>query len=238
MPSTHTPHEGQLDHGWGWLRPTEPAAVQPISPRLVDDGETPEGSEWQWLTAGAGPHPPAIESPNRLWRRWIWLATAVVLGVVSVGVWVGVTAGHQDTPTALPTVTAAPPIVTTSPTGGACAGLSGATVTDSAGDTRSVTGVIAAFEHAYYVARDAAAALALVGQEAGLVAEALAAGIASISPGTTHCVAITPITGGAAAEVHLVERHPDGGRRDYLQLINTRLDEHGTTVITNIQKRG
>ncbi|MFF3224073.1 hypothetical protein ACFYV7_14875 [Nocardia suismassiliense] len=238
MPSTHTPPEGQLDHGWGWLRATEPAAVQPISPNLVGDGEAPDGSEWQWLTPGAEPPPSEIESPKRLRRSWIWIATALVLSIVAVGVWVGVTANMHDIPTALPTVTAAPPTsTTTAPTGSACTGLSGATVTDSAGDTRSLTGVIAAFEHAYYVQRDAGAALALVAPETGLLAEALAAGIASIPPGTTHCVAITPITGGAAAEVHLVERHPDGGRRDYLQLINVGIDERGT-VITNIQKRG
>ncbi|MFD6108420.1 hypothetical protein ACFWFQ_37885, partial [Nocardia salmonicida] len=72
--------------------------------------------------------------------------------------------------------------------------------------------------------------------EAGLVAAALTAGIASIPPGTTHCVAITLIAD-TAAEVHLVERHRDSSRIDYLQLINTRREPTGDILITNIQKR-
>ncbi|MFE9324176.1 hypothetical protein ACIHDR_11625 [Nocardia sp. NPDC052278] len=144
-------------------------------------------------------------------------------------------ANHPDTVTAIPTLTAGPPSTAT-PSGGACTGLSGATVTDTAGDTHSPAGVIVAFEHAYYSQRSAEAALRLVAPEAGLAPDALAAGIASVPVGTTHCVAITLIADGAA-EVHVVELHPDGQRVDYLQLINVRPDSGGV-VITNIQKRG
>ncbi|MFI6041964.1 hypothetical protein ACIA8C_10035 [Nocardia sp. NPDC051321] len=237
MPSTHTSHDYQIEHGWGWLHPTEPAAVQPISSIVVDGDEIPAGAEWQWVNPDADPPPPEVESPTKLRRWWMWIAITTVLSTASVGIWVGATAGNPDTPTVLPTATAAPPTSMAAAVGSACTGLSGATVTDKAGDTASLTGVIAAFEHAYYVQRDAAAALALVAPAAGLVVDALAAGIASIPPGTTHCVAITPIADSAAAEVHLVERHPDGTRMDYLQLINVGVGERGT-VITNIQKRG
>ncbi|MFE9575285.1 hypothetical protein ACFYO1_02780 [Nocardia sp. NPDC006044] len=237
MPSTHTPHDHQIEHGWGWLHPTRPAAVQPLSPTPVDGDGIAAGSEWQWINPDTEPPAPEVESPNRLRRWWIGIAITAVLSTAGAGIWVGVIAGGPDTSTALPTATAAPPTSATATIAAACTGLSGTTVTDKAGDTASLTGVIAAFEFAYYVQRDAAAALALVAPGAGLVLEGLAAGIASIPPGTTHCVAITPITDSTAAEVHLVERHPDGTRLDYLQLINVAADEHGT-VITNIQKRG
>ncbi|WP_157124432.1 hypothetical protein [Nocardia pseudovaccinii] len=168
-------------------------------------------------------------------RVWIALAGALGVAAVLVGVAINSIAEHPDTTAVIPTATAG--IATsTPPTGGPCTGLSGPTVTDTVGDTHSLTGVIAAFEHAYYRQRSAEAALRLVASEAGLTAEGLAAGIASIPTGTTHCVAITPIAEGTA-DVHLVEQHPNGERIDYLQLINVGHNPDGV-VITNIQKRG
>ncbi|WP_280453720.1 hypothetical protein [Nocardia brasiliensis] len=236
MPSTHAPHDPQIEHGWGWLQPTQPAAVQPISPTLADGEDIPGGSEWQWINFDAEPPAPEIESPNRLRHWWVGFALTAVLSTAGAGIWVGSHAGEPGTATVQPTATAAPPTSAAAAIGYACTGLSGTTVTDNAGDTASLTGVIAAFEHAYYVQRDAAAALALVAPTAGLTLEGLAAGIASIPPGTTHCVAITPLAD-SLAEVHLAERHLDGSRMDYLQLINAGAGEHGTVII-NIQKRG
>ncbi|GAA5104917.1 hypothetical protein [Nocardia iowensis] len=236
MPDIRIPPDNTLDHGWGWLNPTEPATVQPLSPGVAD-GEDVPGSEWQWITADTSQRPMPIELPKRSGYRWLWTGFAVALTTTIVGIGILVTSGDQDTPEALPTETAAPPTSRGTPSGSACTGLSGEIVTDSAGDTHSTVGVIAAWEYAYYVQRSAESALALVAPEAGLVGEALAAGIASIPLGTTHCVAINPIADSTAAEVHLVERHPNGARIDYLQVINVRTDEH-RTVITNIQKRG
>ncbi|MBF6272927.1 MULTISPECIES: hypothetical protein [Nocardia] len=137
--------------------------------------------------------------------------------------------------TQVPTRTAAPPASGTAVAGVACAGLTGATVTDRDGDIRTVAGVVASFENAYYRLRNADAALRVVAPEAGLAADALAAGIASIPAGSTYCVAITPI-GAGSANVHVVEQHPDRTRTDYLQVINTRPDGPGL-LITNIQKQ-
>ncbi|MFR9769377.1 hypothetical protein [Nocardia sp. SC052] len=236
MPHNRAHTDTSSDHGWGWLQPTEPTALSPL-PNTTHDPER-DGEQWRWIN----PQQPSPQRPmpgrrrTRVPRRvWVGLATGLGGAVVLAGLGFSWVADTPDTVTAIPTLTAAPP-ATTPHLSGACTGLSGQTVTDSAGDTRSVAGVIAAFEHAYYVQRNAEAAMRLVGPDAGLAVEALAAGIASIPAGTTHCVAITPIAG-SAAEVHVVQQSPDGERIDYLQLINLRHDLAGV-VITNIQKRG
>ncbi|MGW4370358.1 hypothetical protein ACWEKT_32405 [Nocardia takedensis] len=244
------PNRPPLDdaHGAGWLRP-EPT-LQPVPPAADPARDT---------TADREPHgdlPPRPNRPaallptsgastagRRAGQRAIWIALAAVLtlaaGITGVGIR-SVTDAADTTVVLAPPITA-PPITaalsaTTAVPGGACAGLTGASVTDGPGDTRSGVGVIAAFEHRYYVLRDAVAALAVVAPEAGLVGPALAEGIASIPVGTRHCVAITPLDD-FAAEVHLVERHGDGTRMDYLQLINTRPTPVGDFQIVNIQKR-
>ncbi|UGT53980.1 hypothetical protein [Nocardia asteroides] len=133
--------------------------------------------------------------------------------------------------------TAAPPSPTTPPQG-PCAGLTGEVVTESAGDPATLAGVIASFEAAYYIHRDAARAMPLLAPESGITVEGLAAGIASVPPGTRHCVAITPIAA-TTANVHIVEIRPDRTRTDYLQLINTRPAEAGDALlISNFQKQG
>ncbi|MFD6105137.1 hypothetical protein ACFWFQ_20990, partial [Nocardia salmonicida] len=78
---------------------------------------------------------------------------------------IGSVTDRSDTAADIPTLTAAP-TPTTAATNDACAGLTGHSVTDGPGDTRSMPGAIAAFEHAYYQRRDAEAALRLVAPEA------------------------------------------------------------------------
>ncbi|MFI9508579.1 hypothetical protein [Nocardia sp. NPDC052566] len=134
-----------------------------------------------------------------------------------------------------PSATAAPPTTTSTLANlGACAGLSGTTVTDGDGRPDSLTGVIVAFERAYYAGK-LDAALKLLAPDTGIAAEGLAAGMASIPAGTRHCVAITAIAE-TAARVHVAELRADGQRMDYLQLINIRVTG-GTAVITNIQNQ-
>lgn len=225
-----------IRHGHQWLRALEPATVRPASACGQSDGDDRPGSagasEWDWITQREPVA--AVPAARRRARARLWRWGAGAVSVTAIATGAVIAAGQPSTDSV-----AAPQTTTTAAatsTSNACAGLDGSVVTDTAGDTATVPGAIAAFQHAYYVGRDAAAALAVVGPEAGLDAAALAAGIASIPAGTTHCVAITPITGGAA-EVHLVERHPDGRRIDYLQLVNTRSDS-GRVLITNFQKRG
>ncbi|MGY5228094.1 hypothetical protein [Nocardia asiatica] len=155
----------------------------------------------------------------------------MLIGVVAV--WASDTRDAGDPVRA----TAVPPSAT-STAEGACTGLAGAVVTDRRADTTAtVAGVIAAFEAAYYIDRSAETAMALLAPESGITADGLAAGIASIPLGTTHCVAVTPISE-STANVHVAELRPDRQRTDYLQLINTRPSEGGGLLISNVQRRG
>ncbi|WP_051027281.1 hypothetical protein [Nocardia higoensis] len=233
-------HDTPIDtgHGADWLR-AEPSAPHRV-PGAPTEVRCQVGDQWHWLDDEPAARVPAAVD-NRLPSRghrtvWITLAATLTLAATVTGAGIRAVIDVPETAAVIPTLTAAPPAATAE-LGQACTGLTGTSVTDVAGDTRSMPGVIAAFEHAYYRRRDAAAALGLVAPEAGLTTDALAAGIASIPAGTTHCVAITPIAE-TAAEVHLAELHLDGSRVDYLQLINTRTTAHGEVLITNIQKRG
>jgi hypothetical protein len=144
-----------------------------------------------------------------------WAALAVAIAVL-VGLVAAVHGGHHPPPGrpngAVP--------ASVSVAAGACAGLSGAAVTDRGGDRATVPGVIATFEDAYYRLRSAEAAVQVLAPETGITLESLAAGIATIPIGTTYCVAMTPVTSNTA-NVHIVELHPDHKRVDYLQVINT-----------------
>ncbi|MFD4407559.1 hypothetical protein ACFWPH_32820 [Nocardia sp. NPDC058499] len=230
------------DHGWGWLDATNPI---PLSNRREPQ---PDNSSDVSPAEPAGPTrlpaPEMVGGSARMPTR-AWVALAVSLAVSATLICAGILTLRSGTTAApeMPSATAAPPPSLTSAASStsavgsaACSGLSGDIITDTAGDPATVTGVIAAFEHAYYRSRDAVAALRLTAPEAGLDPQLLAAGITSIPADTRHCVAITSIAD-HVAEVHLVEVRPDGQRRDYLQVINVRREgEH--MLITNIQKRG
>jgi hypothetical protein len=82
--------------------------------------------------------------------------------------------------------------------------------------------VIAAFEHAYYVARSGAAVRALATGDTSLpLAEKIQAGIDTVPAGTTHCVRITPITVGVYSVV-LAEMRPGGAPSQFPQTITTK----------------
>jgi hypothetical protein len=215
----------------------------PDAPRVHLDAENNSGDEEAPGPALAGTwlaRPPGTPEPGRSRgvgavsaRGWAGLAA---VAAVSIGVLLGIHAPHHTAqptgPRALGTRTPA-----TSPAASACSGLSGTVITNRSGDTATVPGVIAAFEFDYYT-RQAAAAVALLAPEAGIVPAALTDGINSIPLGTTHCLALTPISADTA-NVHIVEIHPDRSRTDYLQVINTRPAPGGHgLLITRIQKQG
>ncbi|WP_040786042.1 hypothetical protein [Nocardia pneumoniae] len=234
---------------WAWLEQPRMGPALHLVPDPDLDSESgveanppPSGREGRWLVAGPRT-PDAPDTAVGLWGRgdaghrvsWrVWAAlaatVAVMIGVVAVGA--------DDTRDAGGPLraTAVAPSVTSSAVG-ACTGLSGTVVTDRPGDTTAtVAGVIAAFEAAYYIDRNAETAMRLLAPESGIAADGLAAGIASIPLGTTHCVAVTLISE-STANVHVVELRPDRQRMDYLQLINTRPGESGL-LISNIQRQG
>ncbi|MFC9964449.1 hypothetical protein [Nocardia ignorata] len=220
----------------------------------TDDLSHNHGAAWLYKPDNPDPHPdephqvsehlharsiPRHASTRR--SRIIALSAAAGILTGSVAAVAVDMSGSDHTDTAASVSTSATssttPASTVTATERACAGLSAQTVTAGAGDTRTVAGVIAAFEFAYYVTRSAEDALRLVTPQAGIVHEPLAAAITALPIGTSHCVGITPIAENTA-EVHLVELHPDGRRFDYLQLINVSAAAAGELVITNIQKRG
>lgn len=221
--------------GWGWLDEHPETSLEPVHDAADERGEL--------LSAEPDSAPEGIGRFYRLVPLRGWLLVAAVLAL-AVG---AITTGIVDVTSKPKTV--APPAISvaaspaspaaTAPASPACAGLGGpqgTIVTDRGGDRDTLIGVIAAFEQGYYAQRSVAALTPLLAPDAGLDPARLAAGIASIPIGTRHCVAITPVSSNAA-DVHIVELHPDGTRVDYLQLLDARIAA-GATVITNIQKAG
>ncbi|MGY1929531.1 hypothetical protein [Nocardia gipuzkoensis] len=167
--------------------------------------------------------------------RGAWAALAATIAVLA-GILLVTTDKTSDTGAQMPSTAA--PLSSTTTAQGPCTGLTGEVVTERAGDPATLAGVIASFEAAYYIDRDATKAMPLLAPESGITFEGLAAGIASVPHGTRHCVAITPIAP-TTANVHITEIRPDRTRIDYLQLINTRPAETGgALVISNVQKQG
>ncbi|MFI7194411.1 hypothetical protein [Nocardia nova] len=212
---------------WRWLEPRSPAEPQSEPTQLH-----PECDDTHLAPEVGGHEHPRLGMPSA--RMWMVVGATVTVAAVLVLIGALTVADHGGH-TPVPAHTAAPPTNSAAVASGACAGLSGTTVTDREGDTATIAGVVASFENAYYRLRDVDAALRVVAPEAGLAADALAAGIASIPAGSTYCVAITPIAAGSA-NVHVVEQRPDRTRIDYLQVINIRPTDNGL-LITNIQKQ-
>jgi hypothetical protein len=109
---------------------------------------------------------------------------------------------------------------------------SGETVTgDGAGDTRSVAGVVLAFQHAYYSERDAKKALSLTSDDSPLVnVEALQEGIDSVPEGTEHCVSIT--ADGAKALVKITEARPSEAPETFVQQVTTSRDGDRVEIVS------
>lgn len=246
---------------WAWLeQPRLAPALHLVSdpdpdPGLDSEPETgagveaspePSAQQGRWLVAlpqtpdaadTAIARPPwnrgGYRVPGRMWAA-LAATVAVMIGVVVV--WADDARNNGDPVRA----TAVAPSATATATAaeGACTGLSGTLVTDRPADTTAtVAGVIAAFEAAYYIDRSAETAMRLLAPESGINSERLAAGIASIPIGSTHCVAIIPISE-TTANVHVVQLGPDRQRVDYLQIINTRPGDGGGLLISNVQGQG
>ena len=90
------------------------------------------------------------------------------------------------------------------------------------GDQKSGAGVIAAFEHAYYVTRSGTAVRELTTPDTSLPSkEKIQAGIDTVPTGTTHCVRITPISAGIYS-VALTEMRPGQPPSQFPQTITAK----------------
>lgn len=103
------------------------------------------------------------------------------------------------------------------------------------GDRLSPVGVVAAFEHAYYVDKNPAQAVALTTADAGLDPGRLQAdGIDKLPEGTSHCLEAS-MTGDDIVSVQLTEHRPGEPRTVIHQRIHTGLDGDGIYAITKIE---
>ncbi|MFC9553664.1 hypothetical protein ACFTWF_22685 [Rhodococcus sp. NPDC056960] len=105
------------------------------------------------------------------------------------------------------------------------------------GDQASAEGVIAAFEHAYYVQRSGAAVRALVAPGVPFnSAEAVQRGIDSVPAGTTYCLTVTGIAPDTYS-IGLTEYAPGGEEKQYLQKVTTAVVD-GRVFIASVESVG
>ncbi|OZC56056.1 hypothetical protein CH267_10860 [Rhodococcus sp. 06-621-2] len=181
-------------------------------------------------TSAAAPQTPPA-APHRPRSVPIgWVAAGVLAAASLIGAAVVVT-GHDETP-ATPAAAAPeqPPAPRTSATTAALttpaaapwcttAATADATTTDDAGNRASAVGVIAAFEHAYYVQRSGTAVAALMTSPAP--AERIQAVIDRTPAGTEHCVTIAATDIPDVHAVALSLRTPSGSESAIASRITT-----------------
>ncbi|OYD61343.1 hypothetical protein [Rhodococcus sp. OK302] len=176
--------------------------------------------------APKAPRPPKDEPPRRSYRLQYAAALLLVtalLGWFLVRVFSGsdtpaptLAADDGAAPTSMPALAVTPPATTTEP-----AADPSACRTDQ-GDQKSGAGVIAAFEHAYYVTRSGDAVRALATPDSPLpLADKIKGGIDSVPAGTTHCVRITTITDRVYSVV-IAEMRPGQEPGQFSQTITTK----------------
>ncbi|WP_194838484.1 hypothetical protein [Nocardia sp. XZ_19_369] len=218
----------------------------PTDPPAPSLSVVSSGDDEDWFTAS--PVDPAPQTgappPARLRRRPRLRApsiafAAAVTTVAGAAIALALVLVPTDTPPAasLSPAVAAPPPVSTSTTPW-CADLAGGEPISVTSPDRGMA-AIAAFEQAYYGRRNAAAARAHVAPDARVgTVEELAAGIATVPAGTTHCVLAQQIQPGIYA-VDLFARL-GGARLDrYPQTITTidAADAPSGALITSILPR-
>lgn len=200
-------------------------------PAVIDLlGGTPHGAGADTATTVTAPTPPtAPKRPRKRDSRSTRLRyLAALIVVVALLGWLSLRlltgnderaqeriADETDTSETAPTLDVTPPAPATAETDPtACR-------TDP-GDQKSGPGVIAAFEHAYYVTRSGTAVRALATPDTSLPsAERIQAGIDTVPTGTTHCVRITPIATGIYS-IALTEMRPGQPPAQFPQTITAK----------------
>ena len=107
---------------------------------------------------------------------------------------------------------------------------------DGRGDRDSGPGVILAFEHAYYVERDAKKMIALTSDDSRIRnAEALQEGIDSNPENLTHCVRVAATEDDAVWLVEITQTAEDAGAETITQRITTT-EEDGQWSVVKIEE--
>ena len=205
----------------GAPKAARPTTSSPKTPKAPKASKVPKPSG-----APKAPRSPKGEPPRRpylLRYAAALLLVAALLGWFLLRVFSGsdtsapvVAQGDDVAPTSMPALAVTPPAAVTEPVAdpSACR-------TDQ-GDQKTGAGVIAAFEHAYYITRSADAVRALATPDTSLpLAEKIQAGIDSVPVGTTHCVRITAIASDVYSVV-LAEMRPGIAPEQYPQTITTK----------------
>jgi len=233
--------------------------LSPVTPREPNDSETAAG-EWFGSTAeesapaDAGADSPrfssAPSSPKH--AKALFAGTVVLLlGILGAGAVavanIGDSGGDSSgppSPMALPptpstvtssSATASPSKPSAAPVAGAeCKESQTPTVTTGAGkgDTASVAGAVLAFDHAYYVERDAQKIKPLLAKDSELRnLDAIQKGIDSVPKGTKHCLRIVA-DGPDAATVELTETAPNGASTVFKQRFVTARQGGEVRIVT------
>lgn len=183
----------------------------------------------------SGPTRPATSRSRRRRRRRLLFAYLAVVALL-FGTVIAAFTGHADPDTAAAPPTTSAPAISTTPSTSAAAGPD---CSMPAGDQNSGEGVIAAFEHAYYVQRSGEAAHALVSPTAPssapfTIVANLDAGIATVAEGTTYCLDVDSLRPGVFT-LALTESSPGGPGAQYRQRITTT-EVDGRYVIASIDQ--
>lgn len=227
------------------MAPITDSAVPPTRSEVPDQPFDPASAPVGMVAA------PAASGPRRRLRRpqrrtaimaaAVAAAAALVLGlVITTLATIGGTSDDGDGPVAQPPP---PPAhsqpATTAAKDADCPNRTDGAVTTGrdAGDTFSGPGVIKAFEHAYYVARDGAKARALGIELARMgSAEAMQTFIdTQLAPGTLHCVRITE-RGPQLWALELTEIAPGGGETQAIHQLVQTATINGRVLIAAITK--
>ena len=200
-------------------------------PAVIDLlGGTPHGAGANTAPTVTAPTPPPVpKRPRKRDSRSPRLRyVAALTGVVALVGWFVLRlltgndehaqeriADETDTSETAPTLDVTPPTP-------AAAETDATACRTDPGDQKTGPGVIAAFEHAYYVTRSGTAVRALTTPDASLPAkEKIQAGIDTVPTGTTHCVRITPIAVGIYS-VALAEMRPGQPPAQFPQTITAK----------------
>ena len=230
-----------------WFSESSNSADDRDEPRRLEAVAGGPESDDEWFdqaeaTPSAVEAPPARDSSRKRTKLLFGGTVAAVLLVIGGGAWLLSSLLSGSETSASPTLTV-PTTATTAPQSddevvaeSECESSDSATTVsgNGKGDQESAAGVVLAFQHAYYVARDADAIKPLLAKDSPITnLDALQEGIDSVARGTTHCLHIE--RDGNDAVVELTETAPDGSATTYYQRVTTTR-ENGEVRIVSIEE--
>lgn len=185
---------------------------------------------------------PKSSAPGNQGRVKLLFAGVVVavLGTIGGAAWLASSLLSDPDATASPSLKVPPTPIAEQPEGSStvadseCASSESATAVsgNGEGDQKSTAGVVLAFQHAYYVDRDADKMKPLLAKDSQITdLAALQRGIDSVDRGTTHCLRVVE-DGEKAALVDLTQTAPDGSETTYKQRVTTTREDDAVKIVS------